>query len=112
MPVRTAQLVHARGFLATVVNVLWTCPAGHTAIVKDVRITNPGSAPASVNLLVRRAGVNVSVTRSIVPATTTTPLAGAHVVLEPADELVFVTDVADIMVLVSGALLDGVAPGG
>lgn len=110
MPVRTLQVVHARNLPTATANVVYTVPAGHTLIVKDARITNQGATTGDANLLVRRAGVSVPIARiPSIPATTTVERAGMFAVLEPGDELIAVTAVADTAWLVSGSLLEGVA---
>lgn len=110
MPVRTLQIAIARNLATGVVNVLYTVPANKTLIVKDVRITNPSGSLGDANLAVRRAGVVTSVMRAAgIPATSTVERTAMFVVLEPGDELIASTGTADMMWLVSGSLLGGVA---
>lgn len=112
MAVRTLQLVHRRGGSLNVNVVLYTCPAGHTTIVKDLRVMWGTGTPIRHVVAVRRAGVVCHVLDQVVPQES---VAGGAVwvVLEPGDELVWQhpapagTNVAPAGAIASGSLLEG-----
>lgn len=108
MAVRTLQLGEARGNIPPAAITVYTCPAGKTAIIKDVQVQN-GTATTSF-LLILRGGVQYPVVKHV---TTTALVAASFVrwtVMEPGDVLqaLWLSNDASNVMWVSGAELDGV----
>lgn len=111
MPIRTARLAEGQTGAAGVTVVAYTCPAGRTAIIKDVRLSTIGGAavntivaltsgPRFCNILVE-ALPGAGVPRSMQP----------YLVLEPGDQVVInASQPNGIIYWLSGVELDGVAP--
>lgn len=109
MAVRTKRLGKGVAAGAGAGFVAYTCPAGHTAIVKDVRLANvvgvatavvvaAHSGPTFVNVFV--ANINAAQVASFAP----------YLVLGPGDSLEMSSSVAaGFTYWVSGTELDGVA---
>lgn len=110
MAVRTATLAKARPSAAGTFVSIYTCPAGRTAIVKDVRACFLSATSASAFLEVLSGGVeyNVGTWTGVFP----TIVGGAvWIVLEPGDSLrVWQTLANGVSWWISGAELNGVAP--
>lgn len=108
MAVRTKKL--AAGQLSTLnaFVTVFTCPAGRTAIVKDLRSANTGPAQT---LIIWAASSGPSQTRLISQTVDvgSPAFAQVYVVLEPGDELRLIGTAGSVTYHVSGSLLDGVA---
>lgn len=109
MPVRTLRLAHGRLTTLNSFVSVYTCPAGRTAIVKDVRTHNDGTASSFVFWAVLSGPTSVRLLGA-------NPNAGdaifftCFVVLEPGDQLQLFTASQPVNFHVSGAELAGVAP--
>ncbi len=114
MAVRTKQLANDKVTSGGSANVVYTAPAGRTAIVKDIVLDNTGSTAVVASLFVQNTGHTAAcdiVAGSVLGGSQMTST-GRFVVLEPLDELwVYASSIAtgDVKVLVSGTELDGVA---
>lgn len=107
MAVRTKRLVAATVGATTA--VVYTTPAGETAIVKNISLRN--TAPLLANnalVAVRVAGVDYGILAINLNAGATTLLA-PYCVLQPGTSLVVSSSQAGLQVYVSGAELEGVA---
>lgn len=94
---------------------VYTCPAGHTAIVKDYAITNRGGGARTVTLGVRSSVGEVRVHLGGLLAHLGSIVGiGRYIVLEPGNDLVIFVggEVTSTLmdVHVSGVELEGVAP--
>lgn len=107
MAIRTKELGHAVVPDATWV-LLYTVPAGFTAIVKDIAVSS--TAAATVHLRVTRAGNSWKVASGVVAANQTAAQS-RFLVLEEGDALEAsrASGTASTDVWVSGAQLEGVA---
>lgn len=109
MAVRTKELGAVRPPVANVVTTYYTCPAGHTAIVKE--LAYGVNAGATMSLLLRRGAQTWTLFNVIAPAATTFGVVNRWLVLEPGDQLqyFFSTTSGNNQLWVSGSELDGVA---
>lgn len=108
MPVRSARL--AAGTSTNLSEkVAYTCPAGKTAILKDVRIHSPvdGLSQASVFMVSGPSAVTLIV--GSIPALGQKSEQG-FIVLEPGDQLRVFSNGGTFNYWLSGAELDGLAP--
>ena len=111
MPVRTARLAVGQTGAANSTVTAYVCPAGKTAILKDIRLSNTVAAANQTILAVHSGPRFADLFKSAVPSLGIQVLADLFVVLEPGDELVVNSaQVNGIIWYVSGAELDGVAP--
>lgn len=111
MPVRTARLAAGKTGAATVTVTLYKCPAGKTAIVKDIRVANVTAGNVSVILAVLSGPTFCNLNVGPLAANAVLILDGSFIVLEPGDELVLNPSVANALTYyVSGTELEGVAP--
>lgn len=110
MAVRSKALAHGQQLVPAAGVSIFTCPAGRTAIVKDVVLTNNTGASSNLTLQLRRAGVSIGVLRDAVADASRLASSGRYIVVEPGDELRVVSSVAAGTVgwTVHGALLLGI----
>lgn len=112
MSLRTFQVAHQRGFSINSVTVLFTVPAGHTLLLKDLRVAWGSGAGNRVVVGVRKGTQQVGIFDQVVqPAAVAGGPLG--VVLEEGDELyanvpaAAGVDASGAGVVASGALLVG-----
>jgi hypothetical protein len=111
MPVRTARLAVGVSGAANATVVMYQCPAGRTAIVKDIRLTNGGTAGNRTIVAMHSGPTFVNAIDLSMSANQAAAPAAGFIVLEPGDQLVINTGVANsVSYYVSGTELDGVAP--
>lgn len=115
MAVRTQTLALVGPVAATGDNVVYTCPAGRTAICKDWVVMNRGGGSRTMNIHVRRGATVARLQANAALAHLGTLEARErYVVLEPGDQLVVFVggEVASLNVdiYVGGVELEGVAP--
>lgn len=110
MSVRSARLAFGVSGTANTNNTIYTCPAGKTAVVKDVRVV--GRAAGSTNyLLASSSGPTFTYLVAGALASGAVASTTGFIVLEPGDRLVVNASAVDAIGFhVSGAELDGVAP--
>lgn len=87
MAVRTKRIAAYSGSTITGGTVVFICPAGRTAIVKDVTLINASGATATMTLSLRTGGVAFGLHRGELADGSRISLTGRHIVLEPGDEL-------------------------
>lgn len=105
--VRTALLC-AAGSVNGVFTTRYTCPAGHTAILKDVRLTANGAGNTRAVVAVASGAAATYLYDQALAALAS--LDGLFVVLEPGDVLQVYSTGNTFTVRASGAELLGVAP--
>ena len=111
MSVRTARLAFGESGAANTQKVIFTCPAGVTAICKDWRITGIAAGPTAVIFGVRSGPAPSYIAHSSSLAFEQLLFGTGFIVLEPGDQLVIFTSVAaGARYWVSGSELAGVAP--
>jgi len=88
--------------------VVYTCPAGYTAIVKDVRLSSPVGTVTRAVAAVLSGATQVSLLDS--PLGTGETFRLGFTVLEPGDQLVIFAAGSTVAYYISGAELYGVAP--
>lgn len=110
MPVRSARLAVGLSGAGASQKTVYTCPAGRTAVLKDVRLVGRSDPAQPVTLYMVSGPTLVYLVRASLAANQTAAAQG-FVVLEPGDQLNIDTPVTDHAAYwVSGAELDGVAP--
>lgn len=110
MAVRTDQLALGQISAASSEQTVYTVPAGHTTILKDLRGSNRAASSASLFIIIRSGA-----TSRIIAGTGSVPSGGfwsiadnPWIVLEAGDELRLLADVAtSFTFVVSGAELLG-----
>lgn len=109
MAVRTKELGHKSGATANTLHLIYTCPVGKTAIIKDVCVECGGAGIVQVTIL--RGTDQGRVFRASMTAGQWLASAPRFCVMEPADELYVLWTVTSTThhVWVSGTELDGVA---
>ena len=109
MTVRTCRL--AVGYTSPVATdtLLYTCPAGKTAVIKDVLMSGSGIAATRGLVQVRSGSDRAHIIDQPVGAQEAAHL-GCWVVLEPGDTIYAYSTAQPVRVWVSGAELAGVAP--
>lgn len=110
MAVRTALLARGQSGAANALVTVYTCPAGKTAIVKDVRMLSAGD-PVT-NAIVRLTSGSALMHVIDGPLVVGDPVvAQGFIVLEPGDQIkVVCTGANSAFFWISGAELSGVAP--
>lgn len=88
--------------------IVYECPSGRTAILKDLQVTNAGSGARFVAPYVRRNGQNAWLAYTTLAAGASLSLAGRFTVLEPGDQLRMYADGGGLTLIASGAVLVGV----
>jgi hypothetical protein len=89
---------------------IYTCPAGTTAIVKHIAITNSNALAAVVQLTIAGPVATNAVYTISVAGSGGTVLNDQFAVLEPGEHLGAVASRTGTLITVSGAELSGVAP--
>lgn len=89
--------------------MLYECPAGRTAILKDYRLYSDAGNTRSVLLMKPSGAAGISLYDNAIGATTVVVGSG-FVVLEPGDQLRVYSEGGTFLALLSGSELDGVAP--
>lgn len=107
MTTRSARLAVGTSTTSAVVAV-YTCPAGKTTLVKDVRLY-AGTSVGRAVLLARHSGVDVSIVDEAMSAVSVVQKQG-FIVLEPGDQLCVYSSTNTFTFWVSGAELAGTAP--
>lgn len=88
---------------------LYTCPAGETAIIKQVSHFNTGVVQQAVSLGINGTGNGQLVVVMSTAATSTTNLLEQFIVLHPGDTLRAIANAGNATVTGYGAELEGVA---
>nr|CRY93621.1 hypothetical protein [uncultured prokaryote] len=110
MAVRTARLAFGQTGSAGVTSTLYTCPAGKTAIVKDLRLSQSGASSVSTILATSSGAKFCNLLIDTIPVNGTRVFQG-FIVLEPGDSIVINASTAGgVIYHVSGSELAGVAP--
>lgn len=109
MAVRTKRLFLGASGAAGTLNLVYTCPAGETAIIKSIGLVRPAAAAAGCLFAIRTGGVDTFVLR-----VDTNAGGGAlslpWIVMHPGDELRVLAAIAnEFMMAISGTELEGVA---
>lgn len=107
MTTRSARLARGESTTGALVSV-YTCPAGKTTIVKDIRIY-AGVANSRAVVLVRGGGHAPSIVDQALTAVSVVSK-DCWVILEPGDEIVVYSQSGTFVFWISGAELAGVAP--
>jgi len=107
--VRSAELGSGVAAAGTGEHIAYTCPAGKTAIVKEVRVSpTSGSSVSRCLVFIGSGTLHVSlIDRQL--AALTAVREECWSVLEPGDQVRVYAEGADFSYWVSGAELDGVA---
>lgn len=108
MSVRTKVLAAAN--LAPVVAILYTCPAGRTAIVKGVVVQKAAAGAVTATLSMLRAGNATTVLITPLGIGPAAPNFAVYWAMAPGDQLRGVVDGGAAGVWVTGVELEGVAP--
>lgn len=110
MAVRSGRLAHGFSGAAGASVTIYTCPAGRTAIVKDIRL-NGRADPSSTYIFFSASGPGlVYLATGTLNLNAVVSLQG-FIVLEPGDRLGINTSINQgVGFHVSGSELDGVAP--
>lgn len=105
---RTKQLGFAAQPLLVGNNIVYTCPGGHRAVVRDIRFTcNTAVAGATTALwFVKSGGPSSCLLYYKVMASYETAYIAGQIVLEAGDQLVFTPPGPSFAILVSGAELE------
>lgn len=109
MTVRTARLADGDSAPAATAHVIYTCPTGKTAIVKDLRLDTGSSSPTRAAVQFSRGSDWISVIDGPRGALATPSVEG-FIVLEPGDQIRLYSEGGTFAVIVSGAELQGIAP--
>jgi hypothetical protein len=108
--VRSARLAEGLSGPANGDKTVYTCPAGVTALVKDVRLTGRNATAVNYAFYVRSGGRYFYLLAGSLAANALASSQG-FVVLEPGDQLGCSAGAADALSYwVSGAELEGIAP--
>lgn len=113
MTVRTARLAAGNSGAAAAQLTMYTCPAGRTAIIKDLRFAkNLTSGPEYLFVTLRTGAVTVGLFNLVVgDGQTVVAFAQPWVVLEPGDFIRIFSNTAGAWgYWLSGTELEGVAP--
>lgn len=108
MPVRTKRLGARDTSPENVIVVVYTCPAGETAIIKDIRIDVKSGSPSRVVALLTSGPLDVSLIDKPMGPNDVASTQG-FVVLQPGDQLRALSVGGVCRVWVSGAELEGLA---
>lgn len=91
----------------SVEQIVYTCPAGKRAIVRDIQVTNWGTHPTlSWSFYVISGGDFGTIASGTTTAEEVTTSRSLDAVLEPGDTLRFAADQAELQWYISGAELD------
>lgn len=107
MATRSVRLCAGTSTTSAVVTV-YTCPAGKTALLKDVRVYANGAVGRAV-ILVQSGSTDVSIVDEALSATQVVSRQG-FIVLEPGDTIRVYSSTSTFNFWCSGAELEGVAP--
>lgn len=109
MPVRTKQLAIGDSNPSGTTKTVYTCPAGETAIVKDIRVWGfPGGAITRAQVLISGPTASLSIFDRPLNALETAGVSG-FMCLRPGDSVRVLSTGNAIAILVSGAELEGLA---
>lgn len=110
MTVRTKQL--ASGVLGTSSAGYYTCPAGKTAIIKQITLNNPAGGAATIaTVTVDTVSGQRVIVRESMNAPSVVRIGELFIVLAPGDDILASNSVASgTGLMISGTELDGVAP--
>lgn len=110
MTVRTKRLFGP----VTVTNVnqlLYTCPAGRTAILKEIWVSDQGSTAATVRFFVNGVGTPARIYQFPLLGSDAIHFGGLFIVLHPGDVFrAILSAAANYTLMGNGSELDGVAP--
>lgn len=110
MAVRTARLSEGQTGTAGVTVVAYTCPAGKTAILKDIRLSTVGGAAVSTIVALTSGPRFCNIILQSIPSGSVESRQ-PYIVLEPGDQVVInANQTGGIVWWFSGSELDGVAP--
>lgn len=109
MPVRSARLGEGNSSPLSSIKTLYTCPAGRTAILKDVRVYVDTPAATRVAVILVSGPTSVTILDQAVAAQGNVSREG-FMVLEPGDRIQVYSTGSVAYVWLSGAVLDGVEP--
>lgn len=110
MGVRSVSLCQGNSSPAGTLFTVYTCPAGRTAIVKDIRLSEAAGATTRCVVQAVSGAQQVHIVETNLSANAAYRETGAFVVLEPGDELKVFSSGGTFRFRISGAELDGVAP--
>lgn len=108
MAVRSARLAIGDSTAGAAIDI-YTCPAGKTAIVKDVRVWAENGACPRVAVYVD-SGADRAAFFDAAVGNLAVGVAQGFIVLEPGDQVGIFSQTVAVAYHVSGAELDGVAP--
>lgn len=108
MAVRSARLFAGSTGVVGVTTTLYTCPAGITALLKDLRVDSPVGGTTRVIVWLESGGAQVALVDEPLGDTEVIAVQG-FMVLEPGDQLRALATGASARVWASGAELVGVA---
>lgn len=108
MPVRSARLAFASSGIGGVV-IVYTCPAGKTALIKDVRISALNGAVTRASVFADSGPRRVAIIDEALANLGVLSRQG-FMVLEPGDTLGCFATGSDFHIWASGAELEGLAP--
>ena len=108
MPVRTQKLAVGNSAPFGTSKTLYTCPAGETTIVKDIRVENGGTGGNLVVVFLSSGAGDVAVLRSTLAAN---DIASRELwaVLRPGDLIRIFASAGTCNAWISGAELEGLA---
>lgn len=109
MAVRTKRLFGPSS-VGTSAATVYTCPAGKTAVIKQVSHFNTGVVNQAVSIGINGTGGASLVAVVNTAASSATQLAGQFIVLQPGDTLRAVANAGTATLTGYGAELEGVAP--
>lgn len=89
--------------------LLYTCPAGETAILKHIVFVNGGPLAASAALRLNAQLGTAQMTTAVVPATGDVSRTDQFIVMHPGDTLYGISGAANLIYSGFGAELEGVA---
>lgn len=111
MPVRTARLAAGSTGAASASTVAYVCPAGKTAILKDLRLSIHVAPPVFLVVALHSGPTFVNVLVTSVTEGNGVRSPQVYLVLEPGDELIVQADkAAGVNYWLSGTELEGIAP--
>lgn len=109
MAVRTTHLAVATSNPGATTNVIYTCPAGVTAILKWIQVSTSAGSPGQGIFAVRSGGITVRLLDRPWGSAEILSLA-TWIVLEPGDQLTVFVSSGELKFWFSGTELAGVAP--
>lgn len=109
MTVRSVRLGEGDSAPAGTPKVIYTCPSGVTAVLKDVRLDTAASSPTRAAVQLSSGGSWHSIMDGPRSALATPSVTG-FIVLQPGQQVRLYSEGGTFSCVLSGAELDGVAP--